>query len=166
MKGFVYHLNNFSHKLRNVVLPLSLLLVIVTVSDVFLRYVFRSGSIALQETEWHIYSLIFLLGAAYTLNCDEHVRVDIFYNRFSAKNKALINALGCIFFLIPFSVLIIYTSIPFVVNSYQVMEGSAEPGGLPYRYLIKAALPVGFLLLIIEGINLLTKSIQSLFAKS
>jgi TRAP-type mannitol/chloroaromatic compound transport system permease small subunit len=166
MKGFVFHLNNFTRKLRNVVLPLSLLLVIVTVADVFLRYVFRSGSIALQEIEWHIFSLIFLLGAAYTLNCDEHVRVDIFYNRFNAKNKALINALGCIFFLIPFSALIIYTSIPFVVNSYQVMEGSAEPGGLPYRYLIKAALPVGFLLLMIEGINLLTKSIQSLFAKN
>ncbi len=129
-------------------------LVLLVCYDVAMRYLFQSGSIALQELEWHLFALIFLLGAAYTLKHDEHVRVDLFYGnrRVSDRQRAWVNLLGSLLLLIPFCVLIIYTSIPFVENAWAMGEGSPDPGGLPYRFLIKAAIPAGFALLLIQGV--------------
>ncbi len=140
---------------------LTLLLVLITVSDVFSRYLFHSGSVAVQELEWHLFALIFLLGAAFTLREDAHVRVDVFYGRFSERTKAWVNIFGTIFFLFPFCVVVIWASIPFVGASYNLGEISPDAGGLPFRFLLKAAIPLGFLLLALQGVAVLIDSLNT-----
>jgi TRAP-type mannitol/chloroaromatic compound transport system permease small subunit len=122
--------------------------------DVAMRYLFKSGSVALQELEWHLFALIFLLGAGYTLKYDDHVRIDIFYRSrwVNARWRAWIDLFGSLFLLSPFCLLVIFSSWPFVHDAYVFGEGSPDPGGLPYRFLLKAAIPVGFSLLLIQGL--------------
>ncbi len=127
--------------------------------DVLLRYAFNKSTAALFELEWHLFAVIFMIGAAFTLKYDKHVRVDVFYTNFTAKRKAWVNLIGTVFFLIPFCVVIISTSVPFVIASYNIMESSADPGGLPYRFIIKATIPIGILLLLLQGISELLKSL-------
>jgi TRAP-type mannitol/chloroaromatic compound transport system permease small subunit len=133
---------------------LVLAMVLLICYDVAMRYFFQQGSVALQELEWHLFALIFLLGAAYTLKHNNHVRVDILYQSqyLSDKHRALINILGTLFFLLPFCILILITAWPFVENAYYYQEGSPDPGGLPYRYLLKGSVLVAFGLLILQGI--------------
>jgi len=126
---------------------------------VLLRYAFNKSTAALFELEWHLFAIIFMVGAAYTLKYDKHVRVDVFYTNFSPKRKAWVNLIGTVFFLIPFCVVIISTSIPFVIASYNIMESSADPGGLPYRFIIKATIPIGISLLLLQGVSELLKSL-------
>ena len=138
-------------------------LVLLIGYDVAMRYLFQAGSVALQELEWHLFALIFLLGAAYTLRHDEHVRVDVIYRSriMDNRRRALSDLAGALLFLLPFCLLVITSSWPFVHNAWQFSESSPDPGGLPYRFLLKAAIPVGFTLLLLQGIagicrNLLT----------
>ncbi len=140
---------------------LVLALVLLVAYDVMMRYFFLSGSIAIQELEWHLFSLIFLLGAAYTLKHDGHVRLDLVYrSRFmSDTRRAWVNLVCSLLFLIPFCVLIIISSWPFVSQAFLFAEGSPDPGGLPYRWVLKAAIPLGFFLLIIQGISEALKSL-------
>ncbi len=121
--------------------------------DVVMRYVFHHGNIAIQELEWHIFSVIFLIGAAYTLKHDGHVRVDILYTKFSARQKAWVDFICTFIFLIPFCIIVIYASLNFIEASWSVREVSPDPGGLPCRYLLKAMIPAGFVLLIIQGVS-------------
>lgn len=139
---------------------LVLAMVLLICYDVAMRYLFQQGSVALQELEWHLFALIFLLGSAYTLKHDEHVRVDILYqSRFvSDKQRALINILGTLFFLFPFCILILITGWPFAENAFYYNEGSPDPGGLPYRYLLKGSLLVAFGLLLLQGFSGLLKN--------
>ncbi len=144
---------------------LSLLLVLVVVCDVFTRYVLSSSSVAVQEMEWHLFSLIFLLSAGFTLQQDKHVRVDVFYSRLSERQKAMINLSGGFLFLIPFCVTLIISSWPFVSNSFAVMESSPDPGGLPFRFLLKAAIPAGFFLLLLQGLSGMVRCVLALFSQ-
>jgi TRAP-type mannitol/chloroaromatic compound transport system permease small subunit len=128
-------------------------LVLLVVYDATLRYMFSSGSIALQELEWHLFDVIILFGISYTLKHSAHVRVDIFYASFSKKTKNIINIISSIFFILPFSVMIIYISIDFVLLSYEQHEVSSNPGGLEYRFLVKALLPLSFLFLILQTLS-------------
>jgi TRAP-type mannitol/chloroaromatic compound transport system permease small subunit len=139
---------------------LVLAMVLLICYDVAMRYFFQQGSVALQELEWHLFALIFLLGAAYTLKHNNHVRVDILYQShyLSDRHRALINILGTLFFLLPFCILILITAWPFVNNAYFYQEGSPDPGGLPYRYLLKGSLLIAFSLLILQGIAELLRS--------
>ena len=105
---------------------------------------------------------MFLLGAAWTLDQDKHVRVDLFYQRFGPKKKALINLIGTLIFLIPFCWVTLITSIDFVQSSFLLNETSPDPGGLPGRYLIKSAIPLGFGLLMLQGVVLILNSIKTL----
>ncbi len=141
---------------------LVLLMVLIIGYDVAMRYLFQSGLVALQELEWHLFAMIFLLGAAYTLKHDEHVRVDVIYQskRLGERGRAWIDLLGSLFFLIPFCLLVISGSLPFVANAYRMQEGSPDPGGLPYRYLLKAMIIVGFSLLLLQGIAMMIRSLQ------
>ena len=145
---------------------LVLVMVLVIGYDVTTRYVFQIGSVALQELEWHLFSLVFLLGAAYTLKHDGHVRVDIIYRsgKINDKHRAWIDLLGTIFFLIPFCLLIIISAWPFVNNAYNFAEGSPDPGGLPYRYLLKAVIPFGFGLVLLQGLAIILRCITVILA--
>ena len=158
INGYIKFIDKINTKLGVITSWLTFVLVLVTCYDVFTRYVLNESSIALQELEWHLFGVIFLMAAAFTLIKDEHVRVDVFYSRFSEEKKAWINFLGAIFFLIPFCVLAIYTSKNFVINSFMFKETSPDAGGLPARYIIKAFIPVSFIFLLFQGISLAFKS--------
>ncbi len=139
----------------------TLLLVAVTFTDVVMRYFFNTSYVFTQELEWHIFAFIFLMGAGYTLKTDGHVRVEVFYGRLSDKGKAWVNLIGVLFFLIPSCALFIKTGIPFAVKSFQVLEGSPDPGGIPFRFLLKGCIPAGYALILLQGISL---GINSLLA--
>ena len=149
-------------KIGNICSWLSFILVILISLDVFLRYVFNFSSASLYELEWHMFAVIFMVGSSLTLQKDEHVRVDVFYNKFSDKGKNIINLIGNIIFLLPFSLIIFYTSIPFVEDSFKILESSPDPGGLPFRFLIKSIIPISFLLLAIQGVLNVFKNLKNL----
>ncbi|WP_338767731.1 TRAP transporter small permease subunit [Bernardetia sp. ABR2-2B] len=133
-------------------------LVLLVCIDVILRYTIGFSSAFLSELEWHIFSFFFLVGAAYTLKDDKHVRVDVFYARFSEKNKALVNLLGTFFFLLPFCFVVIKGGIPYTEFAFRLSEGSPDPGGLPARFIVKSFIVIGFGLLFLQAISLVLKS--------
>lgn len=141
------------------------LAVVVVFVDVVMRYAFKMSFVFTQELEWHLFAFIFLMGAGYTLLKDGHVRVDIFYQRCSRKTQAWINFLGVIFFLIPGCYMVIATSLPFVYNAWAVMEGSPDPGGIPYRFVLKSCIPAGFVLILLQGLSLGIKSLLTILGK-
>lgn len=129
-------------------------LVLVVFVDVVMRYLFKTSFVFVQELEWHLFAFIFLIGAGYTLLHDGHVRVDIIYQRLTPKAKGWVNLIGVLLFLVPGCILVIKTSSKFVINSWSVLEGSPDPGGIPFRFIVKSTIPVGFSLLLLQGISL------------
>ena len=129
-------------------------LVVVVFVDVLMRYLFNTSFVFTQELEWHLFGFIFLIGAGYTLLHDGHVRVDIIYQRLGFKGRAWVNLFGVLLFLIPGCFMVITTSWKFTVNSFSILEGSPDPGGIPFRFLIKGCIPVGFTLLFLQGLSL------------
>jgi len=141
------------------------IVVVVVFVDVVMRYAFNTSFVFTQEMEWHLFAFIFLMGAGATLLKDGHVRVDIFYQRFSQRHRAWINIIGVLFFLIPGCFMIILTSLKFVSSSFAVMEGSPDPGGIPYRFILKSCIPAGFILVLLQGIALGIRSIYHINGK-
>ena len=150
-------------------------MVLIIVYQASMVALFSIGSVAIQELQWHLFALVFLLGAAYTLKHNDHVRVDIIYQSkmMNDYRRAWIDLCGGIFLLIPFCLLVIISSGEFVYRAFATCqatmdgltglwdfiyaaslscEGSADPGGLPFRFLLKAAIPLGFGLLMLQGI--------------
>lgn len=161
---FACAIDGISEWSGRIVAWLVLTMVLVMVWDVGMRYLFQSGSIKLQELQWHLFALLFLLGAAYTLKHDGHVRVDVLLrsSRIGERGRALVDLFGTLLFLLPFCVLVISGSMPFVENSYRFGESSPDPGGLSHRYLIKAAIPLGFALLLLQGLAIVARSLRIL----
>lgn len=146
----------------NVTAILMLLVMLNVFLDVLLRYFFHTGSIALQEMEWHIFATMFLLGISYALSDESHVRVDFIYDNLSKKRKAYINIFGTIFFLIPFALFIAYGSYEFVLDAYSVNEISEDPGGLTHRWIIKSMIPLSMILLFISSLGYILNNIKIL----
>lgn len=140
-----------------------LALLTIIVLNVLLRYAFGEGRIEFEEIQWHLYSVGFLLGMSYAYQADAHIRVDVLHERFGARTQAWIELYGILLLLLPFIALVLIFSVPFVQQSYAVGEVSQAPGGLPYRWLIKAALPLGFLLLLLAAISRLSRVWAFLF---
>ena len=141
---------------------LSLLLVLVTFIVVVLRYVFDSGSIALQETTTYFHATIFLVGMAYTLQHNAHVRVDIFYSRLSTQGQAWVDLCGALFLLLPFMLFISWISWEYIVDSWTVMEGSREAGGLPGVFLLKSLILVMTSLLSLQALTQVARNIETI----
>lgn len=139
---------------------LMILMMLNVFADVIARYFFNTGWVASQEMQWHLFSIMFLLGISYALKEEAHVRVDFLYDRFKPKTKAYINIFGTILFLIPFAILIIYGSYEFVLDAYDSNEISQDPGGLTHRWIIKAMIPISFLFLIISALGYILKNIK------
>ena len=162
MQYYIQIIDRLNERIGKTVSWLTVILILITCYDVVVRYIFRESSVAFQEIEWHLFAILFLMGGAYTLKTDDHVRVDIFYTKFSVEKKALVDFIGSIIFLIPFCLLTIYSSKDFVVNSFLVKETSPDAGGLPARYILKAFIPLSFFLLFLQGIALCFKSYLNL----
>ncbi|OOY36132.1 C4-dicarboxylate ABC transporter [Solemya velum gill symbiont] len=154
--------NRFSDLLGRISALLFLLLVLNVFYDVVARYLFNSVSIGLQELEWHLYASIFLLGIPYAIRTDSHVRVDIIYDRLGARRKALIDLCGVIFLLLPFVLLVAWYGSSFAFESWSLGERSGDPGGLPYRWVIKAVIPFACLSMAVAGVGMLLRSLNTL----
>jgi len=165
LRWLVKLIDDLNERVGSVTSWLTTLMVLVVCYDVFTRYFLRSSSVAVQELEWHIFAVIFLIGAAYTLKCEGHVRVDVFYSRMSPRGKAVIDLFGGLVFLIPFSLLVIWTSQGFISMSWGIQETSPDPGGLPYRWLLKAMIPAGFVLVLLQGVAMTIRALFTVIGK-
>lgn len=138
------------------------LLVFLICADVMIRYFFQHTFNWLLELEWHMFGMIFLLGSAYTLQADKHVRVDVFYNNYSVRKKLVSDTILTIILLIPWCLVGIRTCLSYASNSFYIMEGSPNPGGLPYWFVIKYLIVFCFVLLLAQAVLIVVKNIKSL----
>jgi TRAP-type mannitol/chloroaromatic compound transport system permease small subunit len=143
---------------------LTLFMVIITFVVVVMRYLFDFGLIWLQESVVWMHAFVFMVGAAYTLQQEEHVRVDIFYRAMSPKRRAWIDGIGVLLFLLPLCVILAWTSLDYIALSWQLREASRESGGMPYPLipLLKSTLIVMPILLGLQGVSLLQRCIRTL----
>ena len=135
------------------------LLIFAIVIQVVCRYFFNYTLAAFEETQWHLFAIAMLVGFTYALIGDDHVRADILYGRFSARKKLIIDILTMLLFVLPFFSYLFWQSLPFVERSFAVNESSGNPGGLPFRWLIKGAIPFACLLVNTAAIS---KTLRSL----
>lgn len=143
---------------------LTLIMVLIGAIGAVLRYFSRGLGLSMNltplvEGQWYAFAVIFLLGAAYGVNKDVHVRVDVMFSRFTERTRAIIDLVGSVLFLIPFCILMLYVSYPPVMNSVSIREMSPDPGGLP-RYPIKALILVSFGLLVLQALSHVVKQVD------
>jgi len=157
-------LDAVSIKVGHAVSWLTLLMVLVTFVIVVMRYAFGAGLIWLQESLTWMHAAVFMLGAAYTLQQEQHVRVDIFYRKMSDKHRAWVDFLGVLVFIFPMCAFFVYTSIDYVAASWSIREVSRNSGGLPYPFvpLLKSVLIIMPVAVGLQGISLLLRSIQAI----
>ena len=143
---------------------LTLLMVLVTFVVVVMRYVFDAGLIWVQETVTWMHAVVFMVGAAYTLQQEEHVRVDVFYRNMSAARRALVDIAGVVLFILPLCLFLAWKSFDFVAASWSIREASRESGGLPYPLLplLKSVLLLMPLAVALQGMSLMLRSIRHL----
>lgn len=163
-------IDRFNERFGRLIYWLTLAMVLIGSFNAIVRYLDRYTGFGLSsntylELQWYLFSLVFLLGAAYTLKHDAHVRVDVLFSRLGPRGQAIINLLGVIFLLFPFCILMIWASWPAVLNSWSVMEMSPDPGGLP-RYPIKTMIPVAFVLVLAQGLSMGIRQIAILFRRT
>ncbi len=154
-------INRISDCLGWIAATLFLLLLVNVFYDVIMRYLFNDVSIGLQELEWHLFSAVFLLGVPYAIKTGGHVRVDVIYEGLSRRTQGIIDILGTLFLLFPFCLLVFWYAIDFAKEAYDLGETSGDPGGLPYRWIIKAVIPFSFFFMAVSGLGLLIHSINS-----
>jgi TRAP-type mannitol/chloroaromatic compound transport system permease small subunit len=142
---------------------LALVIVVLMAVNVLLRYLFSQGSVWAQELEWHLLAPLILFGMSYALLHGEHVRVDVMYAGFSARNKLLVDLLSA-FLCIAISVAVIWLSFQYVQQSYVINERSADPGGLTHRWVLKALIPLGFAFLILQCVAIVLGTVEKLKA--
>ncbi len=141
---------------------LTLFMVVVTCVVVVFRYAFSSGWIWMQETVTWAHGIVFMLAAAYTLSCDEHVRVDIFYRNASPRRKALVDLVGSLLLLLPVCLFLLWSSLDYAAASWSVTEASRQTGGLPGLFLLKSVIPLTALMLSLQGVAMAVRSIALL----
>jgi TRAP-type mannitol/chloroaromatic compound transport system permease small subunit len=135
---------------------------LLTTAVVILRYGFATGSIAMQEAVTYLHGSLFMLGVAYALKTGAHVRVDIFYRCFTERQRAWVNALGGIVFLLPLCATILVISWGYVADAWAIRESSPEPGGIPFMYLLKTLLPLMAINLAIAGMADIVRNARTL----
>ena len=153
-----YIIDSITKKIGFFTAVLAIFLALLVGYDAVMRYLFSEGSIALQELEWHIFDIIFLLGLSYALKHKKHVRVDIFFVNYSKDTKAIVEILSMLFLLIPFTLFFLQGSFDMTIQSFLQNEISSDPGGLKYRFLIKGVSFLAFLLLFFQAISEIIKS--------
>ncbi|MEZ5786590.1 MAG: TRAP transporter small permease subunit [Xanthobacteraceae bacterium] len=133
------------------------LLMLLIVIQVVQRYVIGLGSIQMEEIQWHLYAIGFMLGLGLTEMRERHVRIDVLAELFPVRVRLWIEIVGILVFLLPFCIFVIWWSIPYVIESWEAGEVSAAPGGLPYRYLLKGVITIAFILLAMTAVSRLSR---------
>jgi len=146
---------------------LTLAMVVISFVIVIIRYAFDSGFIWLQESLIWMHATVFMLGAAYTLQRDEHVRVDIFYRDMTVKRRALVNLLGVLFFIFPLCAFFLIEGFDYVRASWEIREVSRDSGGLPYPFvpLLKSILLLMPISVALQGLSMILQSVSELRSK-
>lgn len=162
MKFILAPLKSIIDAVGNMCSVVMVLMILNVFYDVVMRYFFNDVSIAMQELEWHLFAAMFMFGIGYTLKEDAHVRVDVIYDQLSKKKQAIINLVGSICFALPFTLLILYFSWDYTIEAYQMGEGSADPGGLPHRWIVRSIIPVSSIFLILSILYVVIEQIQVL----
>ena len=158
-------LDGFSERVGKGAAYFAVLMVLVTCYVVITRYVFNTGSIAIQESVLYINAIVVFGSAGYTLKHNGHVRVDVIYGPSSIRYKAWVNFLGSIFLLMPVTFFILIYSWDYVMSSWAVLEDSPEANGLPFVYLLKSMILVMCFLLVLQGLAEILKNFCFLFNK-
>ncbi|NMH61407.1 TRAP transporter small permease subunit [Alteromonas sp. MYP5] len=143
----------------------TLLMVLTTFAIVVLRYGVGVGWIAMQESVMYLHAAVFMIGIAFTLAEDGHVRVDVFYRNMSQTKRCWVDALGTIVLLLPVCIFILSYSLPYVIESWNLLEASQEAGGLPLVFVLKSLIPLGAFLLLLQGISILINNINQLISQ-
>lgn len=143
-----------------------LVLVLVIVVQVVARYAFGTGSIAMEELQWHLYAIGFMLGLSFTDMRERNVRIDVLAERFSQRKRLWIEMFGLVLLFLPFTIFVMWAAIPFFWSSYQLNETSAAAGGLPYRWFLKSFIVTAFALLVLVGLSRLTRVWAALSARN
>lgn len=137
---------------------LALAIVLLMATNVVLRYLFSYGSVWAQELEWHLLAPLILFAIAYALQKGEHVRVDVMYAKFSPRGKAAVGVAEAVLCL-AISIIIVWLSLAYVQQAYVIDEKSADPGGLTHRWILKALIPAGFVLVALQSIAEIVKNV-------
>lgn len=161
LSGLIDHADKLVGQAGRLTAWLGLGLVLLVAFNVLARYLFAFGTVALQELEWHLLAVTMLIGMSYTLNRGDEVRVDILYAQFGPSTKALVRLLSAVL-TFAVSVIIIKLSLPYVGQSVSLNEGSPDPGGLAYRFVLKAFIPLGFALLALQALGQVACTAQAL----
>ena len=142
-----------------------LVLVLVIVVQVVARYAFGTGSIAMEELQWHLYAIGFMLGLSFTEMRERNVRIDVLAERFGQRTRLWIELFGLLLLFLPFTAFVVWSAVPFFWSSYQLNETSAAAGGLPYRWFLKSFIITAFALLALVGLGRLTRVWSALMAR-
>ena len=160
-----YYIDTLTKKIGFFTAILAIALALLIGYDAMMRYLFSEGSIALQEVEWHLFDIVFLFGLSYALKHDKHVRVDILFTNFSKETKAIIQIVSMLFLLIPFSLFFLNGAFDLTMQSYIQNDVSPDPGGLPYRFVIKGVMFLAFVLLVLQAISEIIKAYAKIKSK-
>jgi TRAP-type mannitol/chloroaromatic compound transport system permease small subunit len=133
------------------------ILMLLIVAQVILRYVFSIGSIKMEEMQWHLFAVGFLLGLAFTEIAERHVRIDVLAEHWPQRRRLWVELFGILCFLLPMCAIILWFAVPFVITSWQLNEVSAAPDGLPFRWLLKSFIVSSFALLALAGLSRLSR---------
>jgi len=162
-------MNNFQSLIDQVIDIVSIFLIYILllmigliILTIFLRYFFSIGSIAIQELIMYFHASIFMLGISYTYKENSHVKIDIFYNKLSKKNKIILSLIGDVLLIIPVAVFIILISFDMVSSSWNILEGSSEAGGLNLVFILKSLIPLSGFLILLQALSVLFKNLKVL----
>lgn len=158
LSAFARFVDGLNHRLGRALAWLTLVMVVVTFTVVVLRYGFNIGWIAMQESVMYLHSFVFMGAAGYTLLHNNHVRVDVFYNKMSDRGRAWVNLLGGLFLLLPVFSFILWMSWDYVLRSWKLLEDSPETGGLPFVYILKSAIVLLAVVMILQGLSQIARN--------
>lgn len=139
----------------------ALAMILLQLFAVIARYVFQYNFVQVQESVVYLHAILFLFGSAFILQINEHVRVDIFYEKFSTKRKRILNLITVLVFILPVIILIFWQSTPYVLSAWKTLEGSPTAGGLPLVYLLKSCILIFALSVLLQTLSILAKLISS-----
>lgn len=159
---FIRSLDTFTEVTGRTLAWLNVGMVVLTFTVVLLRYLFNHSSIFMQESVMYLHATVFMLASAYTLKHNEHVRVDIIYQKLSGRGKALIDLLGTLFLMLPVVIFIAFSSWDYVMRAWHILETSPESSGIPAVFLLKSLIPVMCALLVIQGIAEILRNVAVL----
>lgn len=155
-------IDQLNHRIGRAVAWLTLAMAVAVAAIVLLRYAFAQNTIQIQEAVNYGHGLVLMLGMAYTLKENGHVRVDILYSGRSPRGRALVDLFGHLFLLLPVAGLVLATSLPYAVSAWRILEGSSEVGGLPGVFLLKTLIPLMAALLLLQGLSEISKAWRQL----